>query len=1443
MSSRNNVLQSPLKRFDYIDAQDYKEIDGGFVAFGGNSKGGKITGKGSRPNWLCDIDALTKSMNYKLVVVGNQSNSNAGTKAYNDAGKARMKTVPGKDYILLPMWPADLLFSQDSKSSPNARFKPSGEEEKTDAKDTNTINTVSPTVNAAGIEVNVVDPKSSIELLYDPNMPELEDNCIFHKKDERCSRRMKEPDDVKSAFLCGKIEKKVYVCQPPGFEDPDFPDRIGNIDKTLFIRRVKSDILLVQVYVDDIIFGLQVKQKEDEIFISQDKYVTEILKKFGFINVKTASTPMKTHKPLLKDAWAIHYEEIDGGFVAFGGRKPALSFMRPFGCPVTILNTIDHLGKFDGKADEGFFIGYFTNSKAFKVFNSRTRIVEENLHVQFSENTPNIVGSRPNWIFDIDALTKSINYKPVVAGNQSNSNAGTKACNDAGKARMKTVPGKYHILLPMWPADLLFSQDSKRSPNARFKPLGEGEKKDAEDPRNEDSEVPSTEEPRVTQKKDENVSITSNVNTARVSSTNTINTVSPTVNAAGIEVNVVDPKSSIELPYDPKMPKLEDIIYSDDDEDVDNGFQRGNIDKTLFIRRVKSDILLVQVYVDDIIFGSTKKSLCIEFKKMMHKKFQMNSMGELIFFLGLQVKQKEDGIFISQDKYVIEILKKFGFTDVKTASIPMETHKPLLKDAYGEDVDEHLYRSMIGSLMYLTSLRPDIMFVILKGQPKVGLWYPKDYPCDLVAYTDSDYAAASLDRKSTTGGCQFLGCRLILWQCKKQTVTKIHIDNKSTICIVKNLVFHLKTKHIEIRHHFNKDSNEKKLIQMIKIYTDQNVADLLIKAFDFWDTIKTKTVNGEVQLQALVDKKKVIITESTIRRDLQLEDANGVDCLPNAVPQPSSSTDNVPNENVPTTSNDPLLSGEDRLKLTELMDLCTNLQKKVLDLEKAKTAQDIEIASLKKKVKKLERRNKSRTSRLKRLRKVVTARRVESFDEANVTLIDETQGRNDDNLMFDTCVLDEQEVEVEKVVSTAEVTTKSDTTTTVDELTLAQTLIEIKAAKPKVALNLQAQLQAELEEEERLIRQKEEETNIALIESWDNTQAMMNADYQMAQQLQAEEQEQLSIEEKSKLFVQILEAIKKHFAKIRAKEKRNKPPTQAQQRKLYCNYQKNMEGYTLKQLKGFKFEVIKDMFDKAFKRVNIFVDYKTELVKGSKNRIEDSTKRAGKELEQEVAKKQKIYDAKVDNDQEEARMKELMNIVPDEEEVAIDAIPLAIKPPCIVDYKIIKEEKISQFQIIRADGSSKRYSAFIHMLKNFDREDLETLWKLMKAKHESTRPEEGYERVLCGDLMTMFKPDVESPVWRTLQNEKVYSLTPATITGMLNKKLQANHWNEICYQLLHHKTAQKSWKCLKASSYFIRLFGITVALIKVSVAQEERVTAAGTKLQLLTELQLLMDKD
>ncbi|GJW98659.1 ribonuclease H-like domain-containing protein, partial [Tanacetum coccineum] len=190
----------------------------------------------------------------------------------------------------------------------------------------------------------------------------------------------------------------------------------------------------------------------------------------------------------------------------FLGRKLALGFMRPFGCPVTILNIIDHLGKFDGKADEGFVVGYSINIKAFKVFNSRTRIVEENLHVQFNENTSNIAES-------------------------------TKAYDDAGKARMETVPGKDYILLPLWPADLPFSQNSKSSPDAGFKPSGDNEKKVAEEPGKEGGDLSN---------KNDSVNSTNNINIASDgNSTNNVNTVSSTVNTAGIEVNAVSNNTSI----------------------------------------------------------------------------------------------------------------------------------------------------------------------------------------------------------------------------------------------------------------------------------------------------------------------------------------------------------------------------------------------------------------------------------------------------------------------------------------------------------------------------------------------------------------------------------------------------------------------------------------------------------------------------------------------------------------------------------------------------------------------------------------------------------------------------------------------------------------------------------------------------------------------------------
>ncbi|GJR69616.1 uncharacterized mitochondrial protein-like protein [Tanacetum coccineum] len=507
---------------------------------------------------------------------------------------------------------------------------------------------------------------------------------------------------------------------------------------------------------------------------------------------------------------------------------------------------------------------------------------------------------------------------------------------------------------------------------------------------------------------------------------------------------------------------------------------------------------------------------------MMHKKFQMSSMGKLTFFLGLQVKQKEDGIFITQDKYVTEILKKFGFADVKTASTHMETQKPLLKDVDGEDVDEHLYRSMIGSLMYLTSSRPNIMFAVcacaryqvnlkvshlyavrrifryLKGQPKLGLWYPKDYPFDLVAYTDSDYAGASLDRKSITGGYQFLRCRLISWQCKKYTVVANStteaeyiaasncLDKKKVIitesiirrdlqledangvdlpnaaifeqltlmgaktttwnefsstmasaiiCLATNQKFNF-SKYIFDNMVKNVDSMVQSwmYLRFVQVFVNKQVGNMSHHIRIYVTPSHTKKIFGNMKREGKGFSGRVtpLFQTMIVQAHEEIGEGSEIPTNPHHTPiiQPSTSQpqkkqskrkqrkyteipqssgpiehieDEVANdENVPTQSNDPPLSrfntlgsGKDRLSLKELMDLYTKLSDRVLDLETTKIAQAKEIASLKKRVKKLERKRKSKTLGMKRLFKIGrSAQVVSSEDEGLGDLEDASkQGR------------------------------------------------------------------------------------------------------------------------------------------------------------------------------------------------------------------------------------------------------------------------------------------------------------------------------------------------------------------------------------------------------------------------------------------------------------------
>ncbi|GKB60517.1 hypothetical protein Tco_0916703 [Tanacetum coccineum] len=513
----------------------------------------------------------------------------------------------------------------------------------------------------------------------------------------------------------------------------------------------------------------------------------------------------------------------------------------------------------------------------------------------------------------------------------------------------------------------------------------------------------------------------------------------------------------------------------------------------------------------------------------------------------------------------------------------------------------------------------------------------------------------------------------------------------------------------------------------------------------FLTSAKVKTFNGERHIQALVDKKKVIISETSIRSDLKLDDAKGTYCLPTAtifaeleqmgiksdlklddakgtyclpiatifaelermgakttswnkfsstmasaiiysttptysystpiITQPSSSKhqkkksrrkqrkDSAPTE--PTTE-----------------ETTHEEHEKVFNLEKAKTAQAKEITSLKK------REDASKHGR-----------KIKDLDvDAEVTLVNETQEMNDDNLMFDTGVLEEQEIEFEKVVeepvvsvaitiksipiSAAEVvTTTSASFEILDELTLAQTLIQIKTAKPKPDTIAATIVTSVRPRAKGIIFHDQEEQVSASTKTFSSLQSQLP-----------------QVKEKGKGKM------------VEPKVPLKKKDQVALDEEIARNLKAQLQAELIEQKRLTSYDEIQKLFDKEMKRVNTFMDMNSKVVKGNETRIEESLKRAGDELESDMSKKQKIVKhVEVEkDDQKEANMKRHIEIVKDVE-VTIDAIPLATKPPVIVEYQIDKEGRMGYFKLIRADGSSKRYSSMIKMLQGIDREDLETI--------------------------------------------------------------------------------------------------------------------------------------
>ncbi|GJU18714.1 putative ribonuclease H-like domain-containing protein [Tanacetum coccineum] len=877
---------------------------------------------------------------------------------------------------------------------------------------------------------------------------------------------------------------------------------------------------------------------------------------------------------------------------------------------------------------------------------------------------------------------------------------------------------------------------------------------------------------------------------------------------------------------------------------LDNGFQRGTIDQTLFIRKHKGEFLLVQVYVDDIIFGSANPKLCREFKALMHEKFKISAMGELSFFLG-------------------------------SANTPMDREHPWGKDGTGKDVDLHLYRSMIGSLMYLTASRPDVMFAVctrarhqvtpkechlhavkrifryLKGHPKLGLWYPKESPFDLVAYSDIDYGGASQDRKSTTGGCQLLGRRLISCQCKKQTIvatstteaeyvaaasgcgqvlwiqnqlldygynfmnTKIFIDNNSAICIVKNLVFHSRTKHIEIRHHFIRGCFEKKLIYVDYIHTDDNVADLLTKVFDV----------GRFQYLVCLSPKSTSFNEfsSNIATALGEGSENQLEphhtpstqhvspphptytSSPHEIQSTSPEAQTTPQASLPHTTNIPSPTPTPRrmtkraIRISQSKALSPVADKTAPPIrgdrygEAFPTATSLDVGQDRENIHKTSAMPHESFLRVTSLggdeEDAQKPREGVQEDAPNRGGIDQGEvnvkgdAEKDSSRSIDKGIppvssnISTAIVTASEKDPTAEVLTTARDTTPYTRRPRASREVVIRSTSPipisipsagkedkrkgkeimtkpekpakakvqeQISLQLARELQEEFVHEDQSIREQiERDAEIARIHAEEDLRQMINEldrsnvmiNKHMAEYEEAEND--LTIEEKTELITELIN-YQKDFARIKK--------------------------YQAQQQRGMTFDQLEEKFIPVWESIQDFVpmDSKKES---------ESLKRSGILLEKVKAKRLKTSDVSAQEQQESDNQDEIINLqqwaVLVREETSVNITPSVVKVP-ICDWKIYKDKLREVYQIFRVGQAPKVYPYFESMLKDFDRDDLVTLWKLVKDRFKTELPKSDLEKCLFWPLKVMFEPvatdllwQFEAPIksWKMYKSCKVHCLS------------------------------------------------------------------------------------
>nr|GEU61071.1 hypothetical protein [Tanacetum cinerariifolium] len=1080
----------------------------------------------------------------------------------------------------------------------------------------------------------------------------------------------------------------------------------------------------------------------------------------------------------------------------------------------------------------GFLVGYSLNSKAFRVYNLETKRVKENLHVNFLENKPNVAGKGHAWMFDLDYLTNFMNYKSTSVENQANKSAGPKEANNSAGTQANDDQGanseeidlnEEHFVLPIWSAYSITvkSLRDKIEKNTDFKtcenPVSQVEQVFLEELKKLKRQEKEANDAAESLRKE----ATHDIQNASTTSTNLINTASTPLSTAGPLRAFNDGK----LSYldDPSMPHIEDIyarpsegIFIDSSYD-DEGVTRSKVNKNSEAHALISQALEDKSWVDamqeegidyDEVFAHVAKIEAIriflafasymgfivyqmglksaffydtideevyvsqplgfvdpKFPNKVYKvvkalyglhqaprawknRFQMSSMGELTFFLGLHVKQKEDGIFISQDKYIAEILKKFDFLNVKTASTPIETQKPLVKDKEAVDMD-------------------------------------------------------------------VLECHNLTWKPTQTVIMLVKIltgNPQQEVVNFLNPVFHSKTKHIEISHHFIRDAYKKKLIQVLRIHTDDNVADLLTKAFDdegslsvglnttqqmvinspclihiknwlvqnqtvselaspkqmtlgkdishplmagrlpkttlptsyaltasptictscikqFWTTTKVKTINDEVRIQALIDENRVNIKESSIHRTLKLDDA-----------EVKNIKARVPFFMFPRFVQ--LLINHQLGDMSHHKDIYDNpsLTKKVFaNMKRVGTGFSGVVTPL---FDNMLIPDAEEVGLIQNDKQQTQAPKVPSPEPSPEHKLpspfnDPLPG-GDDSLklkeLMDLCThLSNKVLELESEVIDIKSTYKE----RIKKLKgrVARLKEENKVFKDlhnvysKVDTTVPVVEKENLFKQERIIADIDEDVEINLEEAQAKLYRIDLEHPGKALSMQdVDNEEPADVEE-------VLEVVKAAKMGVVIQDPEETTSTVV----VHLKVQSKDKDILIEEPKSLKGQAQIEQ-DEAFAR-KLEAELNTNI---NWNAVIEQVKRSESKIRPLFEKHYNYNQTFLEEVNEEV-------IVP-EKEVEVkahkreEATPLASKIP-IVDYKIHFERNKPYLKIIRADGNHMLFLSFSTMLKNFDREDLESLWKLVKERFDKTKPKNYTDDYLLKTLKRMFEqPDVKASV-------------------------------------------------------------------------------------------------